>query len=194
MLARVRRHLTYANVASSLALFLALGGGVAFAVTRLDPNSVKSKHIVNGQVKARDITSSAFHSAGLPSHPAETCVGIGDQWVSASVTRPVGYYRDPLGEVHLTGVIFHCGNPTNQFFTLPRGFRPAAAERASARGGAPTALLLPMLRTSGALGEMTTLSVFQNGEVSVAGSDPGDEFSLNGISFRCGPSGENGCR
>lgn len=52
MLARLRSHLTYANVTATLALFLALGGGIAWA---LETNSVKSKHIVNEQVKAVDI-------------------------------------------------------------------------------------------------------------------------------------------
>jgi hypothetical protein len=52
MLSSVRRRLTYANVASTIALFLALGGGMAFALSR---DSVRSKNIVDGQVKAVDL-------------------------------------------------------------------------------------------------------------------------------------------
>jgi hypothetical protein len=52
---RLQRHLTYANVMSTVAVFLALGGGIAWALAN---NSVKSKHIVNGQVKAVDIKDS----------------------------------------------------------------------------------------------------------------------------------------
>lgn len=45
-------HLTYANVMATIAVFLALGGGIAWALAN---NSVKSKHIKNGQVKFADI-------------------------------------------------------------------------------------------------------------------------------------------
>jgi len=45
------RHLSFANVLSALALFVALGG-TAWALAN---NSVKSKHIVNGQVKDKDL-------------------------------------------------------------------------------------------------------------------------------------------
>jgi hypothetical protein len=44
-----------------LALFIALGGG-AYAAIVLPKNSVKSKHIVNGQVKRADIAKNAVNS------------------------------------------------------------------------------------------------------------------------------------
>src|SRR5882757_4695761 len=47
----LRRHLTYANVVASLALFLALGGA-AFAATQLPRNSVGT-----GQLKPEAVTS-----------------------------------------------------------------------------------------------------------------------------------------
>ncbi|MGI9019473.1 MAG: hypothetical protein ACR2G3_02030 [Solirubrobacterales bacterium] len=56
MLARFRAGLSFANVVSLVALFVALGGS-AYAVTQLDRNSVRSKHIVNGQVKLNDTAS-----------------------------------------------------------------------------------------------------------------------------------------
>jgi len=51
---RFRLRPTYANVVATLALFVALGGG-AYAAIELGKNSVRSKHIKNGQVKSRDI-------------------------------------------------------------------------------------------------------------------------------------------
>ena len=59
MLSKFRSRLTYANIVSSLCLFLVLGGGTAFAVTALDDNSVFSRHIVNGEVKNPDIGANA---------------------------------------------------------------------------------------------------------------------------------------
>jgi hypothetical protein len=56
----MKERLTYGNVVATLALFLALGGGIAFAIAN---NSVKSRHIVNGQVKRADIKGQAVNSA-----------------------------------------------------------------------------------------------------------------------------------
>jgi hypothetical protein len=75
----LRKHLTYANVVSTLCLFLALGG-VAYAGTKLakgsvgteqlkaetvtkpklHPNSVNSKKVVNGSLTGEDIASSTL--------------------------------------------------------------------------------------------------------------------------------------
>lgn len=56
MLQRFRSHVTYANVTATFAMFLALTGGIAWA---LEVNSVRSKHIVNGQVKSVDLNANA---------------------------------------------------------------------------------------------------------------------------------------
>jgi hypothetical protein len=57
----IRRHLTYANVISTLCLFILLGGG-AYAAFHLPKNSVRSKNIVNGKVKGHDVAKSAISS------------------------------------------------------------------------------------------------------------------------------------
>ena len=54
MYSRLRSRLTYANVMSSLAFFLALGGGAAYAA-----NTVFSTDIVDGEVKNADIAPSS---------------------------------------------------------------------------------------------------------------------------------------
>ena len=56
---RTRIHLSYANVISTLALFLALGGSVVYAAGRIGSNDIKdnavrSNHIKNGEVTAKD--------------------------------------------------------------------------------------------------------------------------------------------
>jgi hypothetical protein len=56
MLSSVRRHLTVANVLAAIAVFAALGGGIAWA---LKANSVKSRHIKNGEVKFQDLNATA---------------------------------------------------------------------------------------------------------------------------------------
>jgi hypothetical protein len=56
--------ITYANVVSTLALCLALGG-VSYAAVKLPKNSVVSSTIKNGQVKNKDLGKNAVTSAKL---------------------------------------------------------------------------------------------------------------------------------
>jgi hypothetical protein len=60
----VRKHITYANVVSTLCLFIVLGGG-AFAATKLPKNSVTSNQIKNGAIKGSDIAKSAITGANV---------------------------------------------------------------------------------------------------------------------------------
>jgi hypothetical protein len=53
-MSRLRPHLTYANVMSTLCLFALLGGG-AYAATKLKRNSVGSAQIKKGAVKGVDV-------------------------------------------------------------------------------------------------------------------------------------------
>ena len=64
MLAGIHSRLTYANVVSTLCLFLLLGGG-AYAAFSLPRDSVKSKHIVNGQVKRGDLSPKVATAANI---------------------------------------------------------------------------------------------------------------------------------
>jgi len=57
----VRLHLTYANVMATIAVFIALGGS-SYAAVQLSRNSVRSKHIKNGQVKRGDLGRNAVDS------------------------------------------------------------------------------------------------------------------------------------
>lgn len=61
----IRRHATYANVCATLALFVALSGGIAWAATELRPKSVKSKHIAPRAVRAIHIAPGVIGSAQI---------------------------------------------------------------------------------------------------------------------------------
>jgi Collagen triple helix repeat (20 copies) len=56
---RLRGKFTYANVISTICLFLLLGGGAAFAATQLPKNSVGSKQIVKGAVTPAKLSTAA---------------------------------------------------------------------------------------------------------------------------------------
>lgn len=57
---RVRGNLTYANVISTLCLFLLLGGGVTYAATHLGKNSVGAKQLKKNSVTAAKIKNAAI--------------------------------------------------------------------------------------------------------------------------------------
>lgn len=55
----LRRHLSYANVMATIAMFMALGGG-AYAAFKLPKNSVGSAQIKRGAVKTTDVARNAI--------------------------------------------------------------------------------------------------------------------------------------
>lgn len=59
------RRLTYANVVSTLALVVAVGGGGAAVAAGLQKNSVGSPQIKNGQVKSADLGKNSVTSAKI---------------------------------------------------------------------------------------------------------------------------------
>lgn len=61
----VRKRLTYANVMSSIAVFLVLGGGAALAASHLAKNSVGSKQLKKNSVTAAKIKKGAVTGAKI---------------------------------------------------------------------------------------------------------------------------------
>jgi hypothetical protein len=64
---RLRLHITYANVVATLALVIALGGGVVYAANKIGAqgirkNAIRSYHIRNKQVKRQDIAGGSINS------------------------------------------------------------------------------------------------------------------------------------
>lgn len=60
---RIRSRLTYANVVSSLALLLALGGTTAFAASQLAKNSVGARQLKKGAVTTKKLKKGAVKGA-----------------------------------------------------------------------------------------------------------------------------------
>ncbi len=68
---QIRKRLTYANVISTLCLFLLLGGATALAAVKLAKNSVGTKQLKNGavtgaKVKVHSLTAADFKAGQLP--------------------------------------------------------------------------------------------------------------------------------
>src|SRR5262245_60922138 len=112
-------------------------------------------------------------------------VGPNTDWENYGEGFPqAAYYRDPLGIVRLRGSVKCPGGPPGvgyTFFKLPAGFRPDGILYA----------LLPAEFTA----NIASALILSSGAVNYGGpaSLSGQHFALDTISFRCGPSGVNGC-
>jgi len=97
-----------------------------------------------------------------------------------TVNETTEYWRDPFGVVHLRGFAIRCGTAETTIFTLPPGFRPGKREYfiAFMENPAPTMGLV----TVEAKGAVVASEVITNGSIA-----------LDGITFKCAPSGSNGC-
>lgn len=80
MVRRIRAHLTYSNVMSTIAVVFAIGGASAYAASHLPNNSVTSKTIKNGQVMTKDLHKNAVRTAKI-ANGAVTSSKIADQAV-----------------------------------------------------------------------------------------------------------------
>jgi hypothetical protein len=211
LLERARKGLTYANVTATLALFLALTGGIAWA---LEANSVRSRHIVNGQVKGADLSPTNVRLVDAAGEPPFHDGGSGDcDWESTQSSTfprvPVGFFREPTGVVHLQGMAkavhgtggdAQCDSDGTAaendgfIFQLPAGYRPPATVTIpfvnNSDSNEENGLLITGTEETGPGGGFGT---FPPGSVLYAGSEKPMTVLLDGISFRCGPSGQDGC-
>ncbi len=166
---KLRPRLTFANVTSMLALFIALGGS-AYAATHLKKNSVGTKQIKNNAVTSAKLKKEAvtgtkikLSSVGtVPSAaianslpPVESPHVIGAQGQPPYENGgsnfsepgfnlgPASFYKDHEGIVHLEGAVKVGKNGSAgdvAVFTLPVGFRPAPGTVVI--GGTPSAATL----------------------------------------------------
>ena len=174
MLVRLRGRLTNANAMASMAVFIALGGS-SYAAVMLTNNSVRSRHIAPGAVRASDVRHPAWRTVAF--RPTAHWQPRGDPYA------PPSFYKDITGTVHLRGVVTSDSNQAgvcfkNQFltgagvlFVLPPGFRPShQADFQTMVGGNPG-----------------QVSVFASGVVCRSQDIMGDESaSFDGITFRAG--------
>jgi len=65
LLKQIRRHLSYANVMSSIAVFLMLGGATAFAATKIGANEIKANSIKTGKIVKEAVTSGKLKNGAV---------------------------------------------------------------------------------------------------------------------------------
>jgi hypothetical protein len=62
---KIRKRLTYANVMSSIAVFLVLGGATAFAASKIGANQLKANSVLTGKIKKEAITTSKLKKSAV---------------------------------------------------------------------------------------------------------------------------------
>ncbi len=62
---QIRKRLTYANVMSSIAVFLMLGGATAFAAQKIGSNEIKGNSITTGKIKKEAVTAAKIKAAAV---------------------------------------------------------------------------------------------------------------------------------
>jgi hypothetical protein len=117
-LKQIRSKLTYANVISTLCLFLLVGGGTAFAAQQmLSKNSVGTKQIKNNAITAAKIKNGAVTGAkvnlgSLGTVPTATHASAADSATKATTatnaeqlggTAASGYAKTQLEGLHVIG-------------------------------------------------------------------------------------------
>jgi hypothetical protein len=120
MLGFLGRRLTYANVVSTLALVVAVGGGTAYALN--GHNTVFSDDVVNGQVKTADLGSGAVTTRKVANNSL-TARDIDEARLVAKFGKPTGEAAErtvlTLGGLQ---VRYSC-------HTTQSGFQPALSAR-----------------------------------------------------------------
>jgi hypothetical protein len=160
----------------------------------------------SGYVRRSQVAAGAWHEVGAAGEPGFNAT-TACRWVNFDAFHnSAAFVRDRLGFVHLRGMVrARTGNggicpvdpisfvgfanaADRRIFVLPPGYRPARRE-------------VNATLTGGALGRVNVdgpaLASQPAGSVSTESpTTPGSAWnflSLDGITFRCAPSGSNGC-
>jgi hypothetical protein len=64
-LKQIRRHFTYSNVMSSIAVFMILGGATAVAATKIGANEIKANSIKTGKIVKEAVTAGKIKKAAV---------------------------------------------------------------------------------------------------------------------------------
>jgi hypothetical protein len=62
---QIRKRLTYANVMSSIAVFLILGGATALAASKIGANKLKANSVLTGKIKKEAVTTSKIKNNAI---------------------------------------------------------------------------------------------------------------------------------
>jgi hypothetical protein len=128
---RLRSHLTFANVASLIALFIALGGSATAAliitsnsqvasgtISGHHPPAGKHPNIISNSVNGQDVQNLQFQALTLKNGWVGNCFGGGNPAIA----------RSAEGVVYFHGELCQPSGSSQNAFAVPLGFRPTKKE------------------------------------------------------------------
>jgi hypothetical protein len=173
-MSRLRPRITYANVVATLALFVALSTGGAYAADRLDGRDLRTGSVTGAKIKNRSLTRSDIKNGTLSSRQ-----------LSASVRRQLaakgGGGTGPQGPAGKTGPRGRTGATGKTGKTGPAGKTGATGARgATGPAGAtgptgPAGPAGPVVAVRSSVAEETTVGTTPR---TVALTCPGDGLAL----------------
>jgi hypothetical protein len=87
-LKQIRRHLTYANVMSSIAVFMVLGGATAFAATKIGANQLKANSVKTGKIVKEAVTAGKIKTGAVTTAKLGAAAVTTDKLADNAVTTP----------------------------------------------------------------------------------------------------------
>ncbi len=76
---QIRKHITFANVMSSIAVFLVLGGGAAYAAKKIGSNEIKGNSITTGKIKKEAVSASKIKKNSISTAKIQNDAVTGDK-------------------------------------------------------------------------------------------------------------------
>ncbi len=164
---RLSTKLTYANVMATIAVFIALGGGTAFAASQLAKNSVGTKQLKNGAVTPAKLSAAA--QAAVSTGPETGAVGPQGKEGPEGKQGPEGHEgkEGPKGDKGDQGIQGKPGEPGESYPTLLKSGESETGSFAASGSGSSD---IPVLLTfSPPIGKEPEYETFLNvGETTTA--------------------------
>ncbi|HEY6549727.1 MAG TPA: hypothetical protein VIY71_00850 [Solirubrobacterales bacterium] len=83
----IRKRLTYANVMSSIAVFLILGGATAFAAKKIGSNEIKGNSITTGKIKKEAVSTAKIKKNAISTDKIQNDAVTGDKVKESSLSE-----------------------------------------------------------------------------------------------------------
>lgn len=97
---QIRKRLTYANVMSSIAVFLILGGATAFAAKKIGSNQLKSNSVTTAKIKANAVTTRKIKKEAVSTVKIKKAAVTGEKIAGNTITGAnINAETTPFGRV-----------------------------------------------------------------------------------------------
>lgn len=111
----IRKRLTYANVISSIAVFLVLGGATAVAAKKIGTKQLKANSVTTGKIKKNAVTTAKIKNNavnGAKVKDASLTSADLDSATNESFSHVVARIRGTAGVPWTNGTVYPLNNPT----------------------------------------------------------------------------------